>query len=95
MTLPVTVHAVALDLDGTLLDTLPDIAVAAQRMLQHILAADPENKLDVLATSEFAGAAAQLLAALPQARGGNARLWTSSLFAATSAMAYRGLPSVC
>lgn len=36
VSLPVTVLAVALDLDGTLLDTLPDIAVAAQRMLQHL-----------------------------------------------------------
>jgi dephospho-CoA kinase len=46
----------------------------AQRMLQHILAAEPENKLYVLATSEFAGAAAQLLAALPEARGGHAEV---------------------
>jgi phosphoglycolate phosphatase len=41
--LPVAVRAVAFDLDGTLLDTLPDIAAAAQRMLTTLQRAPVEE----------------------------------------------------
>jgi len=36
VTFPVTVHSISLDLDGTLLDTVPDLAVAANAMLREL-----------------------------------------------------------
>jgi phosphoglycolate phosphatase len=45
---PLRVNAVIIDLDGTLLDTIPDLAVAANRMLQEL--GRPELDVELIRT---------------------------------------------
>lgn len=51
MSFPIPVHAIALDLDGTLVDTLPDLHEAGSRMMREL----HRLPVDVAATRTFIG----------------------------------------
>lgn len=63
---PVAVHSVSLDLDGTLLDTVPDLAAAANGMLRELQL--PERSDDELRTFVGGGIPRFVLYCLPEAR---------------------------
>jgi len=66
VTFPVTVRSVSLDLDGTLLDTVPDLAVAANAMLREL--ALPERSEQELRTFVGGGIPRFVLWCLPEGR---------------------------
>lgn len=66
VTFPVTVRSVSLDLDGTLLDTVPDLAAAANAMLRELQL--PERSDDELRTFVGGGIPRFVLWCLPDGR---------------------------
>ena len=64
VTFPVTIHSVSLDLDGTLLDTVPDLAAAANAMLRELSL--PERSSDELRTFVGGGIPRFVLWCLPE-----------------------------
>ena len=66
VTFPVTVHSVSLDLDGTLLDTVPDLVVAANAMLRELQL--PERSAEELRTFVGGGIPRFVLWCLPEDR---------------------------
>lgn len=63
---PVALHSVSLDLDGTLLDTVPDLSVAANAMLRELQL--PERSADELRTFVGGGIPRFVLWCLPEDR---------------------------
>jgi phosphoglycolate phosphatase len=66
VTFPVTVTSVSLDLDGTLLDTVPDLAAAVNAMLRELQL--PERSDDELRTFVGGGIPRFVLWCLPEAQ---------------------------
>ena len=66
MNFPAPIHSVSLDLDGTLLDTVPDLAAAANAMLRELQL--PERSADELRTFVGGGIPRFVLWCLPEAR---------------------------
>ncbi|MGE0801837.1 MAG: phosphoglycolate phosphatase [Lautropia sp.] len=74
----VAIRALCIDLDGTLLDTIPDLAVAANRMLADL----GHAPLAVEAVRRFVGKGAEVLIARTLAAAGQPAAESSAAFAA-------------